>query len=302
MGLRARTYEIMENLRPDDRVGRIVNLTILVLILANVLVMILETVQSIRSTVLLPELLPGFTAAVAFDVFEGVSVVVFSLEYLVRLWSCTADSRYRHPLFGRLRFCLTPMALIDLLAVAPWYLTLFAPLYGLDMRFVRSLRMLRLLRIAKLARYLKALRTFQSVIRRKKEELVVTLFALMILLVLSSSCMYFIEHSEQPEVFSSIPASMWWAVTTLTTVGYGDVTPKSAFGQFVASVIAMLGVGLFALPAGILAGGFMEEFDERREPQSCPQCGFVLHPPGTPPPPTLHDPSHQPPPVDSTEL
>jgi voltage-gated potassium channel len=111
----------------------------------------------------------------------------------------------------------------------------------------------------------------------KREELLVTLFVLLLLLLFASSLIYFAEHDAQPDIFSSIPAAMWWAVATLTTVGYGDVYPVTTVGKLVASVIAVLGIGMFALPTGILGAGFVEELQSRkRRPRTCPHCGKSL--------------------------
>ena len=125
------------------------------------------------------------------------------------------------------------------------------------MRFIRIARVFRLLRLAKLARYSEALRTVINVGRRKKKELSVTLLVLSLLLVLASCLVYYVEHEAQPDQFSSIPASMWWAVATLTTVGYGDIYPVTVLGKVLASVIAILGIRMFGLPAGVLGAGFV---------------------------------------------
>src|SRR5262249_49718089 len=155
---------------------------------------------------------------------------------------------------GRLRYVLSPMALVDLVAVLPSLI----PGGTLDLRFARSIRLFRLLRSLKLARYSRSLQTLGRVLQSRKEQLGVTRFAGMVLLVCAACSIYFAEHEAQPKSFPHIPAAMWWGVVTLTTVGYGDVYPVTALGKTIASVIAILGIGLFALPAGIVAGGFAE--------------------------------------------
>jgi voltage-gated potassium channel len=201
--------------------------------------------------------------------FEAFSVAVFSIEYLLRVWACVVDPAYSHPLFGRLRFVLTPMALIDLAAFLPFYL----PALGIDLRFVRVLRLLRLFRVAKLGRYVDGLQLIGRVLRRKREELIVASIIWAFLLVISGSMMYYIEHGVQPDKFPDIPSTMWWAVMTLTTIGYGDVYPTSALGRLLASVIAVIGIGLFALPAAILGSAFIEAAQERKQKPVCPHCG-----------------------------
>jgi voltage-gated potassium channel len=205
-----------------------------------------------------------------FDGFEIFFLTVFVLEYVVRLITCTADSRFAHPVTGRLRFIVTPLALLDLAAIAPSLL-----LFGrVDLVFLRLFRLARFLRVLKLGRYSVSLKTLGNVIRSRRGELGVAAFGAAVLLVVASSLMYVAEHDDQPKAFPSIPAAMWWGVMTLTTVGYGDVYPITSLGKLLASVIALLSIGLFALPAGILASGFSEEMRKRREgKRRCPHCG-----------------------------
>jgi len=149
------------------------------------------------------------------------------------------------------------MMLIDLVAIVPSYLPT-----SLDLRAVRAFRLIRLL---KLTRHSASLTLVLEVLKRKRDELLSTAFVAALLLVVSSSLMYYAENATQPEVFSSIPAAMWWGVVTLTTVGYGDVYPVTLVGKLIGAVVAMTGIGLFAMPAGILGSGFMEVFTERRQ-------------------------------------
>jgi voltage-gated potassium channel len=144
---------------------------------------------------------------------------------------------------------------------------------GIDLRFLRILRMMRILRIAKLGRYSQSLQILQRVMAAKKEQLLCTVFVLVLLVIVAASLLYYAENHVQPEAFSSIPAAMWWAVSTLTTVGYGDIYPMTGLGKFMASIIAVLGIGVFALPAGIFGAGFVEEIGRREKPTQCPHCG-----------------------------
>ena len=259
-GAKRRTYELLEREIGRTRLDFAVDLFITMLIVVNVLAVMLETVVWIGE--------PYRSYFIAFELF---SVAVFTAEYVLRLWSCTSDARYAEPVRGRLRYALHPMTLIDLLAVAPFYLEFLT----VDLRFVRALRLFRLFRIFKLARYADSMRTLGLVLRSRREELLVTLFVVVVLLVFASSAMYYVENEAQPQQFSSIPAAMWWGVATLTTVGYGDVYPVTTAGRFLGAGIAILGVGLFALPTGILASAFSEELQKRRRKEAllCPHCG-----------------------------
>lgn len=234
------------------------------LILLNILAVILETVDSLF-----------IVYGPVFGAFEFFSVLVFSLEYLLRVWTCTCLEKYKHPIIGRIKYIFSVGSFIDLLAIIPFYLPL-SRLY--DFRFVRIVRLVRFLRVFKLGRYLNASRIISNVFKSKKEELILCLLITLALIVVASSFMYFIEHDIQPDKFSSIPETMWWSVTTLTTVGYGDVVPITYTGKVVTAIISILGVGLFALPAGILASGFSAEFQRLKKSKNiCPYCGEELN-------------------------
>ena len=202
--------------------------------------------------------------------FEVFSVVIFSIEYALRIWSSVEKEDYSQPLLGRLRFSFRPLLLLDLITILPFYLGLI----GIDLRFLRSARLFRAFRLLRLARYLNSMQIFARVFKRHREDLITTMFFMLLLLLFSGSLMYFVERHAQPEKFASIPAAMWWAVATLTTVGYGDAYPVTDFGKLIASFIAILGIGMVALPAGILSSGFNEELRniDREAPSRCPHC------------------------------
>lgn len=260
MSLKQRTYEILNLSREKGDLSWWVDMLLITLISLNALALILETVEPIYQQ-----------HAVFFYYFELVSVIIFSVEYVLRVWSANAAPAYRKPFTGNLRYALTPLALIDLLAVLPFYL----PLLGFDFRIARTLRLFRLLRLFKISRYTKALHHISTVFRDKREELGISLTFTTLLLLLASTLMYYAEHEAQPEAFSSIPETMWWGIATLTTVGYGDVYPVTALGKLLGGVIAVIGIGLFALPTGILASGFSEELSKKEE-TACPHCGKDL--------------------------
>jgi len=250
-------------LEPGDEDSRYFDPFIMGLIFLNVAAVVLETVDWIN-----------LRYAVLFNAFEIFSVAVFTVEYTLRVWSCTANPDFKDPVGGRLRFMVTPLALIDLMAVLPFYM----PFVFADLRVMRAMRLFRLFRVLKLARYSDSLKTFVDVLRLKKEGLLLMFFAIMILLVVSSSLMYDVEHEAQPDAFSSIPAAMWWGIVTLATVGYGDVYPVTPWGKLIGSIVVILGIGLFALPTGVLASGFAEVLALRKEDKTkaemiCPHCG-----------------------------
>ena len=244
-------FEILEKDDGDNRLSRRFDLFIMIMIFLNMIAVIMETVDAVYIKY------DDF-----FEWFEIVSVVVFTLEYLGRIWTCTLIDRYNHPVKGRIKFILSPIGLIDLLAILPFYLPFFV---NIDGRILRLLRLFRLIRIFKMGRYSTAFKMIANVLNRRKEELLVTLTIVLLVLVLASSLMYYVEHEVQPEAFSSIPATMWWGVATLTTVGYGDVYPITSLGRILGAFIAIMGVGIFALPAGIIASGFEAEIRKKSE-------------------------------------
>ncbi len=222
----------------------ILNWGLLVLILLNVLAVILESIESIR---------------VQFGAFfQGlllVSMLVFTVEYVLRVWTCPLhpSGLYKKPIRGRVRYILSPLPIIDLAAILPFWL---GTIVGLDLRF---LRLFRLLWILKIARFLPAVATLRNVLKRERRTLVAVFSLMLIILFIASSLVYLFEHDRQPEAFASIPHAMWWGMATLTTVGYGDLVPQTMMGKILGIIIMMLGIGTFALPAGILASAFSEE-------------------------------------------
>ncbi len=243
--LRQLTYQRLEV--SAGRTGRMLNAALMLLIALNVAGVILESV-------------PGLQRAYGlwFRLFEIFSVVVFSIEYLARIWACAESERFGNGWRGRLRYMLTPMALVDLFAILPFYLGV---LIDVDTRFLRALR---LLRVFKLARHSTAMDLLLTVVRNEVAIVASSLFIMLIIIVMAASGIYLIEREAQPDAFESIPQAMWWAAVTLTTVGYGDVIPVTVLGKVFGLVITVAGVGMVALPAGILASGFSQELLKRR--------------------------------------
>ena len=255
-------YKMLKVTRHGDLVGEAFDIFMISLISLNVVAFAFETVYSI-----------SIPYKSYFNKFETFSAVVFTVEYGLRLWTCTIQPQFRHPLWGRVKFALMPLAIIDLLAILPFFLFIFFP----NLVFIREIHLLRLARLLKIGRYSRSIRTLANVVRAKRQDLLSTIFTVFTLLMISASLVYFAEHASQPKLFSSIPASMWWSVVTLTSVGYGDVYPITPLGKLLGGVIAVLGLGLVALPTGILASGFAEEVQRRRAKPTCPHCGKRIH-------------------------
>ena len=258
MTIRKRVYEILEVRKTGDLISRGCDIFIIFLISLNIAALILESVASINGKY-----------SSDFRYLEYFSIIVFSIEYILRLWSSVEREENKKPVIGRIKYVIHPLSVIDLLAILPFYL----PFIGLDLRFFRIVRMMRIFRVAKLGRYSHSFQIVHKVVRGKREQLVSSLFILIMVLIFASTIMYFAENEQQPERFSSIPASMWWAVSTLTTVGYGDIYPVTGMGKFMGSVIAIIGIGMFAIPTGIIGAGFVEHSIASKQEKICPHCG-----------------------------
>ncbi len=217
------------------------------LIILNVIAIILESYHNLYQS-----------HKLFFDSFDYISVIIFTAEYIARIWVADIQFKEYGPVKSRLKYIFSPMGIIDLVAILPFYLPF---IIKLDLRF---LRILRLLRIFKLAHYFQSLRLVSNVISNKKSELLITVFGALIMILMSASLMYELEHDVQPDKFPNIFATFWWAIATLTTIGYGDVFPVTGWGQFIAAVTALFGIGLVAIPTGILSMGFMEEIQKKK--------------------------------------
>ncbi len=230
--------------------SRLVSRFIVLLIVANGIAVVLESNPAVHLEYI------GL-----FSAFEVFSVVIFSAEYLARLWAAAEHPRYAgmSAIRARLRYLLRPMSLVDLLAILPFYLSLFIPI---DLRYLRLFRLLRLL---KLSHHFDGLAVFASVLRREASSIAGALMIMLVVTVVSACLMFTVENQAVPGHFHSVADSIWWAVVTLTTVGYGDITPVTFAGKLLGIAIMVLGVGTMALPAGILAARFTEELQFRRE-------------------------------------
>ncbi|HJS56235.1 MAG TPA: ion transporter [Chitinophagaceae bacterium] len=254
----------------ESRADKFINIFIITLISLNVIAVMVETVQ------------PVFKKYESFfNWFDRISVYIFTIEYVLRVWSCTHDQRYKGSIKGRIKYMLSPGALIDLLAFLPFYLQAFLEL---DLRILRLLRFFRFFRLFRLTAYTRSAQMIFNVFKSRINELLLSLVLVIFLIIIASCLVYFAEHlypSEADSLFKSIPETLWWAVVTLTTTGYGDMVPLTTIGRILTGMIMLCGVAFFALPAGIITAGFLEEikFIRKFKGHNCPHCGKPLDQP-----------------------
>jgi voltage-gated potassium channel len=271
MTLRRRLYLTLEPTERGGTLERIFEYVLITIIVLNILFIVLQSVEEI-----------GSKYEDFFLDFEIFSVIFFMLEYAARIYSIVENPNYSHPVHGRIKYVKSWIAIIDLLAFLPFFFTFY-----IDLRFLRIFRLFALFRMFKIARYLHALNLFRQVLKQRKEQLVLSFFFILFILVIISFVMFYTENDAQPHKFSSIPATMWWGIETLTTVGYGDMVPITPLGKILGGFFAIAGVGLLALPAGILSSGFFEllhnnarkdeDNSRKKKDEKCPHCGKELH-------------------------
>jgi voltage-gated potassium channel len=242
--LRSRLYQILEDDKTHHPTDRWCDAFLTVLIIVNAIAVTLETVPSIAARY-----------AGELWVLEVFSVAIFTIEYALRVWVARDHPGHalKTPLRARLAYLRSPLAVIDLAAILPFYLLMFV---SIDLQV---LRLLRVLRILKLTRYSPALRTMAAVVRKESRAILGALCILVVLVMIASTAIHLLEGRGQPETFGTIPDAMWWSIETLTTVGYGDAIPKTAAGRFVGAIVMLLGIGVFVLWTSIFAAGFLEE-------------------------------------------
>jgi voltage-gated potassium channel len=252
--LRARVFAVLHAPDPGNRTARWVNYLLAALILTNAVAITVETLPSID---------PALRDAL--KLFEAMSTGVFVVEYIARVWTCVEQHRLAHPLWGRLRFMVQPLALIDLIAVAtywtPW-----------DLRFLRVVRLVRLLKILHLYEFEAALDRLGVSLSKRKELLLVSVTLMAMFVYVAAALLYQIEHERQPQVFSSIPATFWWASVTFNTIGYGDMVPLTSLGKLFAGLVSVFGIGVFALPTAIVIAAIIES-SASGNPYVCDACG-----------------------------
>ena len=247
--MRSYIFQLIEGSAHQSSKAKLINIFLIILIIVNVFAVILESDKNISARY-----------SEEFMLFELFSVSIFSVEYLLRLWTCVESFRFKEysTVQARIHYIFSPIALIDLLAILPFFISLFLTV---DLRYLRLIRVLRLL---KLTHYFKGFTVFLTVLRKELKSITAAIMVMMFLVIIAAGLMYTLENEAQPEVFGNILHSLWWAVVTMTTVGYGDVTPVTLLGKMVATFIMLIGVGLVALPAGMLAARFGDELRERK--------------------------------------
>ena len=244
--IKRRVFEIIEKAEGSDTASRVFDVFIMLLIVLNVLSVFLETFRI------------SDNARAALYKIELLSVGIFSVEYILRVW--TADLLYENmpPLRARLRYIFSFMALIDLFAILPFYIPL---VITVDLRILRMLRLVRLLRALKANRYTKSLHKILDVIREKSAELISAIFVLFILMLISSVLIYYIESPVQPEVYKNALSGLWWSIAIFTSVWLGDIYPITVAGKILCALMTILGVAVIAVPTGIISSGFVENTD-----------------------------------------
>ncbi len=247
---RQHVHAIVWPSRFGGQINKFCDLFIIFWVLVSVLSVLLETVESVH-----------YILAMEFAVLDSIAVAVFTTEYLMRMYSCVEDPKYQSAYAGRAKYGFTLGAMIDLLAVLPFFLE--ALLHHLfDLRFLRIFRMLRLL---KLTRFSDATKLVWDGIKREAGTIGASFFVLLLVIILCGSVGYLLEHAAQPDKFESIPGAIYWSVITLSSVGYGDISPVTPLGRFITSLMALLGIALVAIPSGILSAAFTDQLRIERE-------------------------------------
>ena len=248
--LQLRTLEVLDQVEGDDIFSKLCDYFIMGLTLLNIVAIVLESVSSLYTIY-----------SAYFAIFEVISVILFTCEYGLRIWASGARVKAAEPqlLRGRLRYICSFHGIIDLFAILPFYLQVLFP--GLDLRV---LRILRLLRVLKISHYSSALEDLFSAIYQERRSFIAASYLLFLAFIMTSSLMYYAENSHQPDKFSSIPNAMYWSLITLTTVGYGDVSPVTSIGKLISMVTAFLGVSIVAMLTGIVASAFTNQVARKK--------------------------------------
>jgi voltage-gated potassium channel len=259
--LRQRVFQVIGPNEERKKTGIIFDWFIIVLIIINVFLVIIETFDGI----------PEKVRQILYYA-EVISLIIFTIEYMLRLWTSDYYRKDMNPAKARIRYIFSFMAMIDLLAILPFYLPFIFPV---DLRVLRAFRLLRLLRLLKVSRYTSALVALGNVMKKKKEQLVTSLLVLLVLMVMASILMYSFEHEAQPNVFENAFSGLWWAIAVLTRTGQGNLQPITTMGRLLGAMVSVLGIGLLAVPTGIISAGFIEDkSNKKKESASTTQCPY----------------------------
>lgn len=260
--MKQKIYHLIEKGSHGSKVNLLFDYFIIILIISNVIAIAIDT-------------LTGLSDQLRYElkIFEITSVIIFSIEYMLRIYISDITHPAKSKKASVIKFIFSPFGIIDMLAILPFYIPF---IIKVDLRFLRIIRLIRFFRVLKINRYNSTLILFRDVLKEKRAEIGMTFFIVFILLLISSFLMYSVENSVQPDKFQNVFASLWWAVATLTTVGYGDLYPITTLGKIISGIVSILGIGLIALPTGIISAGFIGKISQTKKDMNthvCPHCG-----------------------------
>ena len=265
MSIKNRVYRILHGHRKNYIPSIIFSWSIIFLVVTDVFTTIIETLP-LKEQVLL-----------SFHVLEIFTIIVFTVEYILRIWTADLLHSEENPLSARLKYAFTLMMIIDIMSIVPFYLHFIFPI---KIDIFRVIRILRIFRLIKINHYVTALAHVMDVLKRKALQLLISTFIIFTLMTVASVLMYTVEHDAQPEVFENALSGLWWAVTTLSTIGYGDIYPVTALGKVLGTIFSLFSIALIAIPTGIISAGFIEEDEDdeeitgnHKDKRFCPYCG-----------------------------
>lgn len=260
--MKQKIYNLVEKGAHGSKINLIFDYFIVSLIILNVIAIALDTLTGVNPTLLR-----------FLRIFEIFSIIIFTIEFIMRVYVSDITHPASNKFYSALKFIFSPFGLIDILAIMPFYVPF---IIKSDLRFLRVLRLIRFFRIFKISRYNSTLKLFVDVFKEKKAEIQMTFFIALLMILVSAFLMYHVENPIQPEKFTNIFTSLWWTVTTLTSVGYENIAPVTVLGKIISGLMSILGIGLIALPTGIVSAGFIEKIDKsksQKKKQICPHCG-----------------------------
>jgi voltage-gated potassium channel len=260
--MKKRIYNLVEKGAHGSKINLIFDYFIVALIILNVIAVALDTLTGVNAGLLQ-----------FLRIFEIFSIIIFTIEFLMRVYVSDITHPARNKFFSACKFIFSPYGLIDILAILPFYIPF---IIKVDLRFLRVLRLVRFFRIFKISRYNSTLKLFWDVFREKKAEIQMTFFIATLLILVSAFTMYHVENPVQPDKFTNIFKSLWWTVATLTSIGNQDIAPITVLGKIISGLMSVMGIGLIALPTGIISAGFIEKIDKnksQKKKEVCPHCG-----------------------------
>lgn len=265
MNKKKRIFTLIQVGSIDDIPSRTYDIALILAVVINIFIAIFETFpQSHQYLDIL-------------QVLEGITVVFFTIDYFLRIWTATYLYKGVTTVRARMKFIFSWAGIVDFFSCVPYYLPFFFPRVAVALRMFRIIRILRIFRIH---HYSDPLKVIGRVLKKKKGQLMSSIFIVLILMIAASLMMYSLEHKAQPEVFDNAFSGFWWAINTLLTVGYGDIVPITFAGKLCGAIMTFLGVGMVAIPTGILSAGFVEQMTPKpkeKEPHYCPNCGHKLN-------------------------